>query len=91
MANKRRKGQSLDFYVGILKAIAKNKEGYTAPQLSVMLAAADRLAVVDDLPRLTGDSGQPFTQPTPAADPLLELLKARHAAVSGGANADSKN
>jgi hypothetical protein len=40
---------------------------------------------------LTGDSGQPFTQPAPAADPLLESLKARHAAVSGGANADSKN
>jgi hypothetical protein len=89
MANKRRKGQSLDFYVGILKSIAKNKEAFSAPQLSIMLAAADRLAIVDDLPRLTGDSGQPFTPTTPAADPLLESLKARHAAMKGETNANS--
>jgi hypothetical protein len=87
MANKRRKGQSLDFYVGILKSIARNKEAFSASQLSVMLAAADRLAVVDDLPRLTGDSGQPFTPPIPTADPLLESLKARHAATTGVTNA----
>ena len=80
MANKRRKGQSLDFYVGILKRIAQNKEAFSQGQLSVMLQAADRLAVVDDLPRLTGDSGQP-SSPTPTADPLLETLKARHAAT----------
>jgi hypothetical protein len=84
---KRRKGQSLDFYVGILKAIAKNKEGYTAPQLSVMLQAADRLAIVDDLPRLTGDSGQSSPTPTPT-DPLLENLKTRFAKAEV-ANANS--
>jgi hypothetical protein len=81
MPNKRRRGQSLDFYVGILKSIARNKEAFSASQLSVMLAAADRLAVVDDLPRLTGDSGQPFTPSIPGPDPLLESLKARHAAT----------
>lgn len=90
MPNKRRRGQSLDFYVGILKRIAQNKEGFGQGQLSVMLAAADRLAVVDDLPRLTGDSGQP-TPLTPGPDPLLEKLKERHAAIQGGANADSKS
>jgi len=89
MANKRRKGQSLDFYVGILKSIARNKEAFSASQLSVMLAAADRLAVVDDLPRLTGDSGQPLIPSTPIADPLLESLKARHAATTGATSATS--
>jgi hypothetical protein len=87
MPNKRRKGQSIDFYVGILKSIGQNKEGYSDRQLSVMLAAADRLAVLDDLPRLTGDSGQPFTQPTPAADPLRESLRKQHTASQGGTNA----
>ena len=87
MPNKRRKGQSLDFYVGILKSIAKNKEAFSASQLSVMLAAADRLAVVDDLPRLTGDSGQPLIPATPGPDPLLESLKARTAAMRGETNA----
>lgn len=81
MPNKRRRWQSMDFYAGALKSIMKNKEGYSAAQLSVMLAAADRLAILDDLPRLTGDSGQPFTQPTPTVDPLLESLKARHSAM----------
>jgi hypothetical protein len=78
MANKRRKGQSLDFYVGILKRIAQNKEAFSQGQLSVMLQAADRLAIVDDLPRLTGDSGQSSPAPAPA-DPLLENLKTRYA------------
>ena len=35
--------------------------------------------------RLAGDSGQPA--PPPVSDPLLESLKARHAATLGGDNA----
>jgi hypothetical protein len=77
---KRRKGQSLDFYVGILKSIGQNKDGLNDRQLSVMLAAADRLAVVDDLPRLTqADSGQPAIPVT--TDALLQTLREKH---SGG-------
>ncbi len=81
MPSKRMKHQSIDHYAGALKSIMKNKEGYSASQLSVMLAAADRLAVLDDLPRLTGDSGQPIIPQTSGPDPLLESLKARHAAT----------
>ena len=89
MPNKRRKWQSMDFYAGALKSIMLNKKGYSAAQLSVMLAAADRIAVLDDIPRLTGDSGQltPVTPATPAVDPLLESLRARHAATTGGTDA----
>jgi hypothetical protein len=89
MPNKRRKHQSIDFYAGALKSIMRNKEGYSAPQLGVMLEAAKMLAVLDDLPRLTGDSGQPFILPTTptTVDPLLESLKARHAAAQDGTNA----
>ena len=36
--------------------------------------------------RLPGDSGQPSVPP-PVSDPLLESLKARHAATLGGDNA----
>jgi hypothetical protein len=85
--NKRRKHQSIDFYAGALKSIMRNKEGYSAPQLGVMLEAAKMLAVLDDLPRLTGDSGQPFIPSTPDTDPLIESLRAKHEATQGGVNA----
>jgi hypothetical protein len=83
MPSKRKKHQSIDHYAGALKAIMKNKEGFSAAQLSLMLEAAKMLAVLDEIPipRLTGDSGQP----APTVDPLLERLKERVA--QGGANA----
>lgn len=80
MPNKRRRGQCTDFYAGALKKIMLNKEGHSAAQLSIMLEAAKLLANLDGIPGLTGDSGQP-TPSIPGPDPLLESLKARHAAT----------
>ncbi len=88
MPNKRKKGQSTDFYAGALKRIMLNKEGFTAAQLSIMLEAAKMLAHLDSIPGLSGDSGQPATQNTaPAVDPMLEALKARQAYAKGETNA----
>ncbi len=87
MPNKRKKGQSTDFYAGALKRIMLNKEGFTAAQLSIMLEAAKMLAHLDSIPGLSGDSGQPVTQNTPIPDPLLEALKARQAYAKGETNA----
>jgi len=81
MPNKRRRGQCTDFYAGALKRIMLNKEGHSAAQLSIMLEAAKLLAHLDGIPGLTGDSGQPSISSISSPDPLLESLKARHAAT----------
>ncbi len=88
MANKRRKHQSLDFIVGGLKKIAYDPE----VKGDIRLEALRYMMEIDGViaPRLTGDSGQPNSPSAPSApttDPMLEALKAKHQAQSGGDNA----
>jgi hypothetical protein len=88
MPSKRQTHQGIDHYAGALKSIMRNKEGYSDKTLAIMLEAAKLLAALDGIPGLPGNSGQP-PSPAPAqptVDPLLESLKARHAA-QGGDNA----
>lgn len=47
--SRRRKFQSIDFCVMLLKSISKNKEKATAATLRVRLAAADRLLNIDGI------------------------------------------
>jgi len=86
MANKRRKGQSLDFVIGGLKKLAYDTE----VKGDIRLEALKYMMEIDQIisPRLTGDSGQPAPS-TPTSDPLLESLKARQAATkeTGATNA----
>jgi hypothetical protein len=89
MANKRRKHQSLDFIVGGLKKIAYDPE----VKGDIRLEALRYMMEIDGViaPRLTGDSGQPNPPSAPSAptiDPMLEALKAKHQAQSGGDNAN---
>lgn len=85
MASKRRKGQSLDFVIGGLKKLAYDPE----VKGDIRLEALKYMMEIDQIisPRLTGDSGQPLIPTTPGPDPLLESLKARHAATTGVTNA----
>jgi len=88
MPNKRRRGQCLDFAMGGLKKLAYDPE----VKGDIRLEAIRLMLEIDQViaPRLTGDSGQPTLIPNIVGpDPLLESLKARHAATTGETNANS--
>lgn len=93
--SRRKKDQGLDFLVSILKTIAKNREGYSAPQLQVMLLAADRLAFIEsttkayvtnlDQPKVIVPNPEGFSgnKPSPVAEMLKQLkLEEKNAATT---------
>ena len=83
MANKRRKGQCMDFAVGGLKRLAYDEKVTDR----IRLRALELMLKIDNAhpEGSQADSDRPET--TSTLDPLLESLRVKH----GGDNADSKS
>ena len=85
---KRRKDQSLNFIAGAYKRIMLNKEKFNSMQLTVMLKAADRLALIDKVfsaeQLAAADAGNIPISSTD--DALLAEMRAK---FQGGVNANS--